>query len=132
MEVAVLLNFIRFLASFFALIFATAPMYLTILIFISTIFYSFFISFTKASCLSTIAHKCISHVPSTILLVLASYYDNGFRPIFLIAGAIQYLNIWLQMYSEVFTKELRNQVIAKKSPHVAEEGSWILSDVNFI
>ena len=126
----VLMNYIRFCTCFLALVFATSPLLLTGMMLISTVLYSLSIPFFKGSYSSVIAHKCISHIPSTILLVLASYNDRGaFRPVFLVAGALQYLNIWLHMYSEVFTKELRTQILAKAIPHAADEGAWVLSDV---
>lgn len=131
MEFGVLLNYLRFFASFAGVFFAASPLAMIGIMMVSTIVYSIIAPFCKGTCDSVIAHKCISHVPSTILLVLSSYYSSELRSVFLVAGGLQYLNIWVQMYSDVLTKELRSQILAKKGPSMAEEGAWLLSDVTF-
>ena len=133
MELPLVLNYIRFCTCPIALFFTASPLLLSSTILLATALYSLLIPLLKGSYSSVISHKCISHIPSTLLLVLASYNDRGgYRSVFLVAGALQYLNIWLQMYSEIFTKELRTQVLAKTTPQAADEAIWVLSDVNYM
>jgi hypothetical protein len=129
MELSVLLNYLRFFGVIGAVSFYQYPLLLFIFFFCSTCIYGIVIPFAYPKHWGVIIHKSISHIPSTILLVLASYHNEELRFIFLLAGGIQYLNIWLQMYSEVFTKELRNQIREKRSPMFVEEICWVFSDV---
>ena len=126
------LNYLRFFTSVLAVMFTGSPHMLGFFLFLATVGYSLVIPFCANDYYSLIAHRCISHVPSTVLLVLASYNDKDLRFYFLIAGGIQYLTIWMNMYSNIFTKELRTSILGQKSPIFAEEIGWVLSDVIFI
>jgi hypothetical protein len=129
MEISLWANYLRFVAMFLSVFYINQPWTYVGLTFLSTVGYNLISAFFKQTTSGLIAHKCISHVPSTVLIVVSCYYDRGFRPVFIITGAIQYLNMWLLMYSEVFTKELRNQIIKKESLKFANEVVWAFNDV---
>lgn len=132
MELAKLMNYLRFFAIFGAFSCTTCPWKSAAAAALATLFYSVISPLLTQSSSSIIMHKCISHVPSTMLLVMCCLYDKELRPYLLAAGGIEYLSLWLLMYSEIFTKTLRNDIIAKRPLQLGEEISWVLNDVSFI
>ena len=96
---------------------------------LSTVAYSMLIPMLPQSYFGVICHKCISHVPSTILLVVATNIDSAHRSLFMILSSVQYLGIWLEMYSEVFTMQLKQQISTKTGPGLLSEFLYAAHDV---
>lgn len=98
----------------------------------STVFYSILIPLIQPSHMGLIIHKSFSHVPSTILLVVAINSEFTYRLHLLSIAVIQYLGIWIEMYSEVITLQLKQELIDKQSPNFFKELLWAANDVTFI
>lgn len=131
MELSQNLNILRFCSLFLSTFFTNSPLYYTLFTFTSTILYSLSISFTSQSGTSIILHKCISRVPSTILLVFTTYFEADYRLMFMFIAAFEYLSMWISMYYEVITKEHKKIILDKGPILFADELCWALHDVIF-
>lgn len=129
MDTSVNLNYFRFISLFFSVFFLSSPSIYTLIASLSTIFYSVAIPLFPQSSPGIVIHRCISHVPSIILLISTSYYDSSYRLFFLIFSIFQYMSIWLTMYAEVITKEHKAQILSKGPILFADEFCWALHDV---
>ena len=129
MELSLNLNILRFCSLFLSTFFTNSPFYYTLFSFVSTILYSLCISFTLQSGSSIILHKCISHIPSTLLLIFTTYFEPDYRLLFMFIAAFEYLSIWISMYYEVITKEHKKCILDKGPILFADELCWALHDV---
>lgn len=129
MDPSVYFNYFRFISLFFSVFFLASPGVYILLTVLSTVVYSLVVPLLPQSSSGIIIHRCISHVPSTILLIFTAYYDSTYRPLFIVLCTFQYLSIWITMYHEVLTKEHKAQILSKGPILWADEFCWVLHDV---
>jgi hypothetical protein len=128
-SLSLLLNIFRFSAMLASFAFLNDLSTYLKLALASTVGYSFSVVFVPQSFFGVICHKCISHVPSTALLVLTTDVETRFRPVLLILCTVQYLGLWLEMYANVFTLKLKREISTKSPPRFLDEMLYLAHDV---
>lgn len=126
---SVLISCLRFFAMCYSLAHLQNLPSFTLISSVSTVLYSLLVPLIPASHFGIIIQKSISHIPSTILLIVSISSDPTNRPHLLALSSIQYLGIWIEMYSNVITLQLKQELSKKQGPRIGSELLWALNDV---